>query len=103
MMSGRFFSLSPSLLAREKSTQNNLTSHYGETDIINARLLYIHVCMYSKVYMPQYDYLKPTLVTDVLELPYLMNSDLEISKTNGAPESHKNNEPCRTWSKVLLF
>ena len=53
--------------------------------------------------MPQHDYLKPTLVTEVLELPYLMNSDLEISKTNGGPESNKNNEPCRTWSKVSLF
>ena len=31
--------------------------------------------MYSKVYIPQYDYLTPTLVTEVLELPYLMNSD----------------------------
>ena len=49
--------------------------------------------MYTKVYMPQYNYLKPTLVPGVLELPYFVNTDLEISKTNWGLESHKNNDP----------
>ena len=78
-------------LAREKSTQNNLTPHHGGDWHYKCKIvIYMHV-------------LQPTLVTEVLELPYLMNSDLEISKTNGGPESNKNNEPCRTWSKVSLF
>ena len=53
--------------------------------------------------MPQYNYLKPTLVTEVLELPYFTNTDLEISKTNWGPESCKNNEPCCTWLYMVLF